>query len=168
EQLHLDIGETEKKIKEYENFQDFDASQKITNLTKFLNRDKNEVKFYDIIFKLLNEADKVLDVLISSVDFAKKILKFSNSLKKVLSTLPAALSENLQNLNEFHLEIDKVIEKLKGKSSSGILSPFEFKEKQDAAEMLKKELVVLNSDEEFIKHINSLLEMSEISFFDDF
>ncbi|MHA2220266.1 MAG: hypothetical protein ACXACY_30685, partial [Candidatus Hodarchaeales archaeon] len=32
EQLHLDIGETEKKIKEYENFQDFDASQKITNL----------------------------------------------------------------------------------------------------------------------------------------
>ncbi|MHA2220267.1 MAG: hypothetical protein ACXACY_30690 [Candidatus Hodarchaeales archaeon] len=123
---------------------------------------------YDILFKLLNEADRVHDVLISRVEFAKKLLKFSNSLKKILSNLPAALSENLNNLNEFHLEIEKVIEKLKTKSSSGILSPFEFKEKQDAAEMLKKELVELNSDEEFINHINSLIEMSEISFFDDF
>jgi len=95
-------------------------------------------------------------------------MKFSNSLKKLLSNLPAALSENLTNLSEFYKEIDKVLEKLKEKSASGLLSPFEFKEKNDAAEMLKKELTQLSLDEEFIGHVKSLLEMSEITFFDDF
>ncbi|MHA2088953.1 MAG: hypothetical protein ACW972_11800, partial [Promethearchaeota archaeon] len=140
EQVQLEIRETEKKIKEYENFQDFDASQKIANLTKFLNRDKNELKYYDTMFKLLKESEKVNELLDSILQFSIKLLKFSNSLKKIHSSLPAALSSNLGTLTEFNLEIDKIIKQLQEKSSTGILSPFEFQEKNDAAEMIKKEL----------------------------
>ncbi|MFW9881425.1 MAG: hypothetical protein ACFFG0_50820 [Candidatus Thorarchaeota archaeon] len=137
EQLQLDIRDTENKIKEYENFKDFDASQKITNLTKFLSRDKNEIKFYEIMFRLLDESEKIHIILESRLEFSKTLINYSNSLKKVHSSLPAAFSENLENLNEFNKEINKIVEKLKEKSSSGILSPFEFKEKYDIAEMLK-------------------------------
>ncbi|MFX1345232.1 MAG: hypothetical protein ACFFAI_08985 [Promethearchaeota archaeon] len=163
EQLQQDIKETENKIKEYENFQDFDASQKIMNLTKFLNRDKNEIKFYEIMFKLLDESKKIYDILNSRLEFAKTLLKYSNSLKKVHSSLPAALSENLAMLNEFDHQIDKIINQLKEKSSSGILSPFEFKMKNDAAEILKKELLNLCSNDEFTNHIKGLIEMAEVT-----
>ena len=165
EQVQLDIKETEKKIKEYENFEDFDTSQKITNLTKFLNRDKNELKFYETMFKLLSESEKVSDVLETRLQFSMKLLKFSNSLKKVHSSLPAALAENLGNLPDFNQEIDKIIKQLQEKSSSGILSPFEFREKNDTAEMIKKELITLCSDDEFVSHINMLMKMSEVSIF---
>jgi len=167
EQVQLDIKETEKKIKEYENFEDFDASQKITNLTKFLNRDKNELKFYETMFKLLNESEKVSDVLETRLQFSMKLLKFSNSLKKVHSSLPAALAENLGNLPDFNQEIDKIIKQLQEKSSSGILSPFEFREKNDTAEMIKKELITLCSDDEFVSHIYMLMKMSEVSIFQE-
>jgi antitoxin component HigA of HigAB toxin-antitoxin module len=167
EQVQLDIKETEKKIKEYENFKDFDASQKIVNLTKFLNRDKNELKFYGTMFKLLSESEKVSDILDTRLQFSMKLLKFSNSLKKVHSSLPAALAENLGNLTEFNQEIDKIIKQLQEKSSSGILSPFEFREKNDAAEMIKKELITLCSDNEFARHINMLMKMSEVSIFQE-
>ena len=167
EQVQLDIKETEKKIKEYENFEDFDASQKITNLTKFLNRDKNELKFYDTMFKLLSESEKVSDELEMKLKFSMKLLKFSNSLKKVHSSLPAALAENLGNLAEFDQEIDKIIKQLQEKTSSGILSPFEFGEKNDAAEMIKKELLTLSMDEEFASHIENLMKMSEVKIFQD-
>ena len=163
EQVQLDIKETEKKIKEYENFEDFDTSQKITNLTKFLNRDKNELKFYETMFKLLSESEKVSDVLETRLQFSMKLLKFSNSLKKVHSNLPAALAENLGNLPDFNQEIDKIIKQLQEKSSSGILSPFEFREKNDTAEMIKKELITLCSDDEFVSHINMIMKMSEVS-----
>jgi len=163
EQVQLDIKETEKKIKEYENFEDFDTSQKITNLTKFLNRDKNELKFYETMFKLLSESEKVSDVLETRLQFSMKLLKFSNSLKKVHSSLPAALAENLGNLPDFNQEIDKIIKQLQEKSSSGILSPFEFREKNDTAEMIKKELITLCSDDEFVSHINMIMKMSEVS-----
>lgn len=165
EQLQLDIRETENKIREYENFKDFDASQKITNLTNFLNRDKNEIKFYDIMFKLLNESREIHDISKSRLDFSMELLKFSNSLKKIHSSLPAALSIHLDNLNDFNQEIDKVIEKIKEKSASGILSPFEFHEKKDAAEMSKKELRSLSSNDGFNNHIKSLQESSKISIF---
>jgi hypothetical protein len=167
EQVQRDIRETETKIKEYENFEDFDASQKIMNLTKFLNRDKNELKFYETMFKLLNESEKVSDILETRLKFSLKLLKFSNSLKKVHSSLPAALAANLGNLSEFSQEIDKIIKQLQEKSSSGILSPFEFREKNDAAEMIKKELITLCSDDEFLSHINMLVTMSEVSTFQE-
>jgi len=165
EQLQLDIRETEIKIREYENFKDFDASQKITNLIKFLNRDKNEIKFYDIMFKLLNESKEIHDISKSRLIFSMELLKLSNSLKKIHSSLPAALSDNLENLNNFYQEIDKVIEKIKEKSASGILSPFEFHEKKDAAEMSKKELRNLSSNDEFNNHIKLLKESSKVSIF---
>jgi hypothetical protein len=165
EQVQLEIRETEKKIKEYENFQDFDASQKIANLTKFLNRDKNELKYYDTMFKLLKESEKVNELLDSILQFSIKLLKFSNSLKKIHSSLPAALSSNLGTLTEFNLEIDKIIKQLQEKSSTGILSPFEFQEKNDAAEMIKKELIILCSDIEFTSHIKMLMKMTEVSIF---
>jgi len=165
EQFQLDIRETENKIREYENFKDFDASQKITNLTKFLNRDKNEIKFYDIMFKLLNESREIHDILKSRLDFSMELLKFSNFLKKIHSSLPATLPDHLENLNDFNQEIDKVIEKIKEKSASGILSPFEFHEKKDAAEMSKKELRNLSLNDEFNHHIKSLQESSKISIF---
>jgi hypothetical protein len=167
ELIQLEIKETEKKIKQYENFEDFDASQKIANLTKFLNRDKNEIKFYETVFKLLTESEKVSGVLQTRLQFSKILLKFSNSLKKVHSSLPAALAENLGNLTAFHQEIDKVIRQLQEKSSSGILSPFEFREKNDAAEEIKKVLITLCSDDEFISHINTLMMMSEVSIFEE-
>ena len=167
EQLQLEIKETEKKIKEYESFEDFDASQKISNLTKFLTRDKNELKFYETMFKLLKESEKVSDILETRLKFSMKLLKFSNSLKKVHSSLPAALAANLGNLTEFNQEIDKIITQLQEKSSSGILSPFEFREKNDAAEMIKKELITLCSDDEFVLHINTLITMSEVSIFQE-
>ena len=163
EQLQLDIKDTENKIREYENFKDFDASQKIMNLTKFLNRDKNEIKFYEIMFKLLDESEKMHETIESRIEFSKTLLKYSNSLKKVHSSLPAALSENLENLDEFNQEIDKIVNKLKEKSSSGILSPFEFREKNDAAEISKKELLNLCSNDEFTNHIKVLREMSEVT-----
>ena len=162
EQLQLDIKDTESKIREYENFNDFDASQKIMNLTKFLNRDKNEIKFYDIMFKLLNESKKIHDVLQSRFEFSMTLLEFSKSLKKIHSSLPAALSDYLENLNNFSQEIDNVIEKLKEKGSSGIISPFEFREKNDTAENAKKELLYLYSDEQFTNHLKSLVEISKI------
>jgi len=163
EQLQLDIKDTENKIREYENFKDFDASQKIMNLTKFLNRDKNEIKFYEIMFKLLDESEKMHEIIESRLEFSKILLKYSNSLKKVHSSLPAALSENLENLDEFNQEIDKIVNKLKEKSSSGILSPFEFREKNDAAEISKKELLNLCSNDEFTNHIKVLREMSQVT-----
>ncbi|MFX1376576.1 MAG: hypothetical protein ACFFA0_12270 [Promethearchaeota archaeon] len=165
EQLQLDIRETEKKISEYENFTDFDASQKIINLTKFLNRDKNEIKFYEIMFKLRDESEIIFTTLESRLDFSKTLFRYSNSLKKVHSSLPAALSENLENLIDFNKEIDKVLSKLKEKSSSGILSPFEFREKTEAADEIKKELLNLSSSDDFITHIKFLREMTEYTIF---
>ena len=163
EQLQLDIKDTENKIAEYEKFKDFDASQKIMNITKFLNRDRNEIKFYEIMFKLLDESKNIIGTLESRLEFSKTLINYSNSLKKIHSSLPAALSENLENLNEFSEEIDKIVNKLKEKSSSGILSPFEFREKNDAAEISKKELLNLCSIDEFINHIKVLREMSAVT-----
>ncbi|MFX0082632.1 MAG: hypothetical protein ACFE94_12860 [Candidatus Hodarchaeota archaeon] len=163
EQLQVEIRNTENKIQEYKEYEDFDASQKISNLTKFLNRDKNEIKFYEIMFHLRDESEKIHKILESRVAFSKTLLKYSNSLKKVHSSLPAALSENLENLNEFNQEIDKILNQIKEKSSSGILSPFEFKEKNDAAETLKKELQNLCSNDEFTNHIKDLTAMSEVT-----
>ncbi|MFX1277860.1 MAG: hypothetical protein ACFFA3_00480 [Promethearchaeota archaeon] len=165
EQLQLDIRDTERKITEYENFKDFDASQKITNLMKFLNRDKNEIKFYEIMFKLTDESKNLHAIIESRLNFSKTLLTYSNSLKKIHSSLPAALSERLQNLDNFDNDIDNIVEKLKEKSTSGILSPFEFREKYDAAELSKKELANLCSSEEFTTHIKELREMSEITIF---
>lgn len=165
EQLQLDIRDTENKIKEYENYTDFDTSQKIMNLTKFLNRDKNEIKYYEIMFKLLDESKALHNVIKSRLDFSKSFLTYSNSLKKIHSSLPAALSEKLQNLSEFSEEIDKVVSKLKEKSSSGILSPFEFREKNDVAEMSKKELTNLCSNEDFTRHVKELQEMSNFTIY---
>ncbi|MFX1428015.1 MAG: hypothetical protein ACFFBE_16300, partial [Promethearchaeota archaeon] len=165
EQLQHDIRDTENKINEYEEFTDFDASQKIMNLTKFLNRDKNEIKFYEIMFKLVDESKTLLPTLESRLEFSKTLLTYSSSLKKIHSSLPAALSEKLGSLNEFNGEIDKVVEKLKEKSSSGILSPFEFREKNDAAEMSKRELENLCSNDEFTNHIKELREMAEVTIF---
>ena len=161
EQLKLEIRDTENKIKEYESMEEFDTSQKIMNLTKSLNRDKNEFKFYDIMFKLLNQSERIDDALKSRLEFSKALLKYSNSLKKVHPNLPGALSDYLEKLNDFNQEIDNVLEKLKEKSASGIISPFEFKERNDAAEMVKKELSLLCSNDDFVNHIRSLLEISK-------
>ncbi|HEC41088.1 MAG TPA: hypothetical protein ENI29_22775 [bacterium] len=163
EQLQLEIRETEKKIKEYQDFKDFDASQKITNYTKFLNRDKNEIKFYDVMFKLLNDSEKISDILKLRLEFSMELLKFSKSLKKIHSSLPAALSENLGIFIDFEQKIKDIVEKLKEKSSSGILSPFEFREKNDAAEQSKKFLLDLISNEDFTLHIEKLIKMSEVT-----
>ncbi|GAG64595.1 unnamed protein product [marine sediment metagenome] len=119
------------------------------------------------MFKLLSESEKVSDELEMKLKFSMKLLKFSNSLKKVHSSLPAALAENLGNLAEFDQEIDKIIKQLQEKTSSGILSPFELREKNDAAEMIKKELLTLSMDEEFASHIEMLMKMSEVKIFQD-
>jgi len=161
ELLNLEIREAENKIKEYEQMEEFDATEKIRNLTKFLNRDKNELKFYDIMFKLLSKSENVGEILKERLSFSEKLLKFSNSLKKIHPNLPAALSDYLQNLDQFALEIEKIVEGLKKKSSSGIISPFDFREKNDKAEIVKKELSSLCSNEDFINHINSMLEISK-------
>ena len=165
EQLHLEIKEAEDKIKEYEGMQEWDTSDKIRNLTKFLNRDKNELKFYDIMFRLLNETEKTGEILKMRLDFISSILKYSNSLKKVHPNLPAALYDYLVNLDNFTQEIDKVIEELKKKSSSGIISPFDFRERQDAAEAAKKELLSLCSNEDFMTHIRKISEISKKNIF---
>jgi hypothetical protein len=91
EQLNLEIKEAENKIKEYEGMQEWDTTDKIRNLTKFLNRDKSEIKFYDIMFKLLRESEKVGEILELRLDFSKTLLKYSDSLKKIHPNLPAAL-----------------------------------------------------------------------------
>ncbi|MFX1366331.1 MAG: hypothetical protein ACFFCE_18215 [Promethearchaeota archaeon] len=161
EQLNLEIKETEDKIKEYELMGDFDTSDKIRNLTKFLSRDKNELKFYDIMFKLLKESEKANENLENRLFFSKNLLKFSNILKKIHPNLPAALSDYLNNINEFNQEIDKIMEELKKKSSSGILSPFEFRERSDDAEIAKKELSSLCTNDDFLIHIKNMLEVSE-------
>ena len=160
EQLNLEIRETENKINEYEGIQEWDTTDKIRNLIKFLNRDKNEIKFYDIMFKLLNEAEKVGEILNIRLDFSKTLLKYSDSLKKVHPNLPAALNDYLENLNDFTQEIDKIIDELKKKSSSGIISPFDFRERNDEAEMSKKELISLCSNEDFMNQVKFLLEIS--------
>jgi hypothetical protein len=67
----------------------------------------------------------------------------------------------LENLNDFIQEIDKTIEELKKKSSSGIISPFDLREKNDTAEIAKKELISLCSNEDFMNHIKFLLEISD-------
>ncbi|NVM34593.1 MAG: hypothetical protein HWN81_03295 [Candidatus Lokiarchaeota archaeon] len=159
EQLNLEISETENKIKEYEGMQEWETTDKLRNLTKFLNRDKNELKFYEIMFRLLNETEKTDEILKKRLDFSKSILEYSNSLKKVHPNLPAALHDYLENLNDFTQEIDKIIEELKKKSSSGIISPFDFRERKDAAEIAKKELSSLCLNKDFINQINSMLEI---------
>lgn len=161
EQLNLEIRETENKINEYEEMEEWDATDKIRNLTKFLNRDKNELKFYDIMFKLLKETEKAGEIINKRLDFSKNLLKFSDSIKKVHPNLPAALNDYLENLYDFTQEIDKIIEELKKKSSSGIISPFDFRERNDAAEISKKELKSLCSNEDFMNHIKSMLEISK-------
>jgi len=159
--LNLEIKESENKIREYEQMEEFDATEKIRNLTKFLIRDKNELKYYEIMFKLLSESENISEILKERLSFSQKIMKFSNSLKKVHPNLPAALSESLNNLDQFTIEIDKIIEGLKKKSSSGIISPFDFRERNDTAEIVKKELLSLCSNEDFMNHIKSMLEISK-------
>ncbi len=161
EQLNLEIKETEDKIKEYELIGDFDTSDKIRNLTKFLNRDKNELKFYDIMFKLLKDSEKANEILEDRLIFSKNLLKFSNILKNIHPNLPAALSDYLNNINEFNQEIDKIVEELKKKSASGILSPFEFRERSDDAEIAKKELSSLCMNDDFLIHTKNMVEVSE-------
>jgi hypothetical protein len=116
EQLNLEIKEAEEKIKGYESMQEWDTADKIRNLTKFLNRDKSEIKFYDIMFKLFKETEKVGEILDLRLDFSKALLKYSDSLKKIHPNLPAALCDYLENLSDFSQEIDKIIEELKKKS----------------------------------------------------
>ncbi len=159
EQLNLEIKEAEKKIKEYEGMQEWDTTDKIRNLTKFLNRDKTEIKFYDIMFKLLKKSETIGKILKSRLEFSKNLLKYSDSLKKIHPNLTAALYDYLENLNDFSEEIDKIIEELKKKSSSGIISPFDLREKNDAAELAKKELMAICSDEKFMNNINSMLKI---------
>ena len=161
EQLNLEISETQNKIKEYQEMEEWDTTDKISNLTKSLKRDKNEIKFYDIMFKLLNESEKIGEILNIRLDFSKNILKYSDSLKKVHPNLPAALSDYFENLNEFTQEIDKIIEELKKKSSSGIISPFDFIERNDAAELAKKELTNICTNEDFMNHIKSMVTISK-------
>ncbi|MFW9970320.1 MAG: hypothetical protein ACFFDF_08980, partial [Candidatus Odinarchaeota archaeon] len=161
EQLNLEIKETENKINEYEKMQEWDTTDKIRNLTKFLNRDKSEIKFYDITIKLLKETEKVGELLDLRLDFSKTLLKYSDSLKKIHPNLPAALCDYLENLSDFSQEIDKVIEELKKKSSSGIISPFDFREKNDTAEIAKKELLSLCSNDVFMNHLKSMLKTSK-------
>ena len=134
---------------------------------RILNRDRNELKFYDTMFRLLSESEKIFDDLETRLRFSIKLLKFSNSLKKVHVSLPAALAENLGNLTEFNQEIDKIVKQLQEKSSSGILSPFEFREKNDASEIIKKELITLCSNDEFANHINLLMKMSKLNLFQE-
>jgi hypothetical protein len=161
EQLNLEIKETENKINEYEGMQEWDTTDKIRNLTKFLNRDRNEIKFYDIMFRLLNETEKVDEILKLRLDFSKNLLKYSDSLKKIHPNLPAVLCDYLENLNDFNQEIDKIVEELKKKSSSGIISPFDFRERNDTAELAKKELIAIFSNEDFMNHIKSMLKTSK-------
>jgi len=161
EQLKLEIRETENKIKEYEDLREFDTTDKIRNLTKFLNRDKNEIKFFDIMFKLLDMSKEVDEILQSRLQFSIKLLEFSNSLKKIHPNLPGALSDYLEKLSEFNQEVDNTIEKIKEKSASGIISPFEFKERNDEAITVKKELLSLSSNEEFLKNIENLVKFSK-------
>ncbi|MFX1567498.1 MAG: hypothetical protein ACFFCV_03925 [Promethearchaeota archaeon] len=161
ELLNLEIRESENKISEYEQLEEFDATEKIRNLTKFLNRDKNELKFYEIMFKLLNKSENVIVILKERLNFSEKILKFSNSLKKIHPNLPAALPEYFQNLDQFIIEINKVTESLKEKSSSGIISPFDFRERNEKAEIVKKELLFLCSDEGFMTHIKNMIEIAK-------
>ncbi|MFX1243041.1 MAG: hypothetical protein ACFFA7_17480 [Promethearchaeota archaeon] len=161
EQLNLEIKEAEEKIKEYESMQEWDTTDKIRNLTKFLNRDKSEIKFYDIMFKLLKESEKVGEILDLRLDFSKTLLKYSDSLKRIHPNLPAALCDYLENLSDFSQEIDKIIEELKKKSSSGIISPFDFREKNDTAEIAKKELLSLYSNEVFMNNLKSMLKTSK-------
>jgi hypothetical protein len=161
EQLNLEIKEAENKINEYEGMQEWDTTDKIRNLTKFLNRDKNELKFYDIMFRLLNETEKIGEILNLRLSFSKSLLKYSDSLKKIHPNLPAALCDYLENLNDLTQEIEKIVEELKKKSSSGIISPFDLRERNDAAELAKKELLSLCSDEAFMTHIKSMIEVSK-------
>ncbi|UCC20711.1 MAG: hypothetical protein JSV62_05345 [Promethearchaeota archaeon] len=163
EQLNLEIKEAENKIQEYKGMQEWDTTDKIRNLTKFLSRDKNEIKFYDIMFRLLNETERVSEILNSRLNFAQTLLKYSNSLKKVHPNLPAALYDYIENFNDFSQEIDKTVEKLKNKSSSGVISPFDLREKNDAAEMAKKELSLLYTNEDFMNHVKSMLEISSMN-----
>ncbi|MFX1463740.1 MAG: hypothetical protein ACFFBF_11960 [Promethearchaeota archaeon] len=159
--LNLEIHETENKIKEYEQMNDFDTTTKIRNLTNSLNRDKNELKFYNIMFKLLHESEEISKVMEDRISFSQNLLKFTNSLKSVHPNLPAALSDYFENLNDFNQEIDHVIGELKKKSSNGIISPFDLREKNDNAELAKKELLSLCSNEKFVNHIKSLVEISK-------
>ncbi|MFX1378785.1 MAG: hypothetical protein ACFFA4_06790 [Promethearchaeota archaeon] len=161
EQLNLEIKEAENKIKEYEGMQEWDTTDKIRNLNKFLNRDKNELKFYDTMFNLLNKTEEVGEILNLRINFSKTLLKYSDSLKKIHPNLPAALYDYLENLSDFTKEIDKIIEELKKKSSSGIISPFNFREKNDMAETAKKELHAICSNEDFMNHIKSMLITSK-------
>ena len=59
-------------------------------------------------------------------------------------------------------ELDKIIGELKKKSSSGIIAPFNFRERNIDAEISKKELLSLCSNEDFMHHIKSMLEVSKI------
>ncbi|MBN1802516.1 MAG: hypothetical protein JW891_13475, partial [Candidatus Lokiarchaeota archaeon] len=166
EELHQEIKHTQDKINEYEQMEEFDTTQKILNLNKALQRDTNEIKYYDIMFKVLNEAEKIHDVVQSRLDFAKKILTYSNSLKKVHPNLPAAIPDYLARFAEFGQEIDKIVDELKKKSETGIISPFDLKERNDAAVDSKKELNDLISNEQFMEHLNKMLDNSKKEFFD--
>ncbi len=166
EELNQEIKHTQDRIAEYEQMEEFDTTQKIYNLNKALQRDTNEIKFYNIMFELLNKAENLLDKVQSRLDFTKKILSYSNSLKKVHPNLPAAIPDYLENFNEFGKEIEKIFEELKKKSESGIISPFDLKERNDAAEDAKKELNKLVINEEFMTYLKEMLKISKLDFFE--
>ncbi len=164
EELTSEIKHTEEKIAEYENMSEFDTSQKILHLNKALQRDTNELKYFTILFRLLIDSQKVEEILRNRIEFSKTLLKFSNSLKKVHPNLPAAVPDYLEKFAEFPREMDKILDELKKKSESGIISPFEFKERNDAATDIKKELSNLCQKQEFLHHLNSMLEVSKLTF----
>ena len=93
--------------------------------------------------------------------FSQDLLKFSNLLKKIHPNLPAALSDYLNNLTDFNQEINNILEELKKKSTSGIISPFEFKERKDNADIAKKEITSCCSSELFMKHIQNISDISK-------
>ena len=133
----------------------------LLNLSHMDFMDSIQLKFYDIMFRLLNETEKTGEILNIRLDFSKNLLEYSNSLKKVHPNLPAALHDYMENLDKFTDEIDKIIEELKKKSSSGIISPFDFRERNDTAEIVKKQLATLCLNEDFLNHIKSMLDISK-------
>ncbi|MFX1273721.1 MAG: hypothetical protein ACFFBP_11310 [Promethearchaeota archaeon] len=167
EELKDEIKHTEEKIAEYEKMPEFDTTQKIVNLNKALQRDTNELKYYTILFRLLVDSQKVEVILRSRIEFSKKLLSYSNSLRKIHPNLPAALPDYLDKFNEFPQEINKILEELKKKTGTGIISPFEFKERNDAADDAKKELSILCENQEFVDHLNTMLEISNIDIFEN-
>ncbi|MFX1313715.1 MAG: hypothetical protein ACFFHD_14085, partial [Promethearchaeota archaeon] len=145
EENNNQIQEIEMEIKDHLINGFSSDSKKVIWLKNSLEQRKSDIIKFQLMDNLLNKAKKTIDILNTRIDFATTLFTFLRELKKVHLNLPASFPHYFDNLENFYKEIDIFVEKIRDISNLGYIFPSEFRNRYEAAIIVKKQLSKLIS-----------------------